>query len=327
MTRTPLLAVDGVTKRYAEVTAVRGVDFEVFPGEVFGFLGPNGAGKTTTLRMIMDITRPDTGAIRFEGGSALDRTRVGYLPEERGLYDDASLIDTLVYLGTLRGLPRAGARAEGMRWLERLDLAARAKDKVNTLSKGNQQKVQFAGAVLHRPALAVLDEPFSGLDPINQELFIGIIGELRDHGSAVLLSSHQLDLVERLCDRFFLIARGQRVLSGTLDAMREEVAGGANEVLALVLRAPSGGAQAIESALDRAAPGLERQSRAIGDGIEAEITLSPGVDLNAILSEIGRFCTIVRVTMRPLRLHEIYVRAVRADHEIGDEETKELTSV
>jgi ABC-2 type transport system ATP-binding protein len=328
MSSIPLLAVEIVTKQYGSLAAVKGVSFDVFPGEVFGFLGPNGAGKTTTLRMIMDITRPDAGVVRFEGRPALDRTRVGYLPEERGLYDDASLLDILVYLGTLRGMKRSDARAAAMRWLEKLELADRAKDKVNTLSKGNQQKVQFVGAVLHRPVLAVLDEPFSGLDPLNQELFIDIIGDLRRQGAAVLLSSHQLDLVERLCDRFFLIARGQRVLSGTLNAMREEVAGGAHDVLTLSLRGRAGEEEAIEAVLDRVGQGLEREvRREAGGGLHVELTLRPEVDLNAILAEIGRRYIIGRVHMRPLPLHEIYLRAVRGDRVVSAEEAREMARV
>ena len=163
----PLLAVQGIRKRFGDFEAVRGLSFEVRAGEVFGFLGPNGAGKTTSLRMLMNITRPDAGSVTFLGHAVMDRRLVGYLPEERGLFEDATLIDTLVYLGTLRGMSRADARAEGKRWLERLGFTERLTARLNTLSKGNQQKVQFLGAVIHRPALAVLDEPFSGLDPLN----------------------------------------------------------------------------------------------------------------------------------------------------------------
>ena len=220
MSSPPVLSVRDIHKSFSGVHAVRGVSFELEPGEIFGFLGPNGAGKTTSLRMIMGITRPDRGEVHFNGGEHLDRSRVGYLPEERGLFEDATLMDTLVYLGTLRAMSRADARTEARRWLQRLEFSDRLTAKVGTLSKGNQQKVQFLGAILHRPALAVLDEPFSGLDPLNQELFLTLIQELKQQGSAVLLSAHQLNLVERLCDRFGLLHQGELRLEGTLEELR-----------------------------------------------------------------------------------------------------------
>ncbi len=223
----PVLSVEHVHKRFQDLHAVNDVHYEVRGGEILGFLGPNGAGKTTTLRMLMGITRPDEGRVQFEGRAQLDRSRIGYLPEERGLFEDASCIDTLVYLGTLRRMSTGEAKREGLRWLERLELGERVHAKLNTLSKGNQQKVQFAGAILHRPALAVLDEPFAGLDPLNQDLFSSLIRELRSDGMAVLLSAHQLDLVERLCDRFYLISKGRGILEGTLEQLRQHIARGA----------------------------------------------------------------------------------------------------
>jgi len=311
------LEVQNVRKSFGELRAVDGVSFDVRPGEILGFLGPNGAGKTTTLRMIMGITRPDEGAIHFEGRPELDRRSVGYLPEERGLFEDASLLDTLVYLGTLRGMSRAAARATGREWLERVQLADHAKAKLNTLSKGNQQKVQFAGAVLHRPSLAVLDEPFAGLDPLNQEQFLGFIRELRDQGAAVLLSAHQLDLVERLCDRFFLIARGRHLLSGTLDAIRRATPGGEGELLTVGLRVGhAAAADPARTLLGRIAPGI---AVAVGEGAngwaQVELALPPRQDLSPILVALGGQFEVESVQMRRLPLHEIYVRAVRADHD------------
>lgn len=310
----PILAVEQISKSFGELRAVDRLSFQVRPGETFGFLGPNGAGKTTTLRMIMGITRPDSGTIRHDGGPALDRRRTGYLPEDRGLFEDATVVDTLVYLGSLRRMRRADARAEGLRWLARLDLADRAQEKVGALSKGNQQKVQFAAAVLHRPRLAVLDEPFAGLDPLNQELFLGFIRELRNDGTAVLLSAHHLDLVERLCDRFLLISRGAAVLAGTLDEMRRAVLGDASEVLTVVLR-EHGSAGATASALDAwaaaEAPGSRTTRRAAADGrLEMEILLRADRDLSALIGGVARRFPLERVHMRALSLHEIYLRAV-----------------
>ena len=325
MSGVPVLQVEQVVKAFAGVRAVEGVSFDVRAGEVFGFLGPNGAGKTTTLRMILGITRPDSGAIRFEGQPRLDRSRVGYLPEERGLFEDAPVVDMLVYLGALRGMPRRDARTAALRWLERLELSDRARAKLNTLSKGNQQKVQFAGALLHRPALAILDEPFSGLDPLNQEMFIAIIRGLREEGIAVLLSAHQLNLAERLCDRFLLIARGKAVLQGTLDAMRDQVARGARDVLAVRMR--GGSSVEVETALQRAAPGSERRVESVDGAFSVEITLAPEADLNQVLAALADGPRIERVEMRPLPLHEIYLRAVRHEREVTAEEAKEVASV
>lgn len=308
----PLLAVEQVSKRFGDLQAVDGVSFEVRPGEVLGFLGPNGAGKTTTLRMLMEITRPDSGRVLWEGRPAIERRRVGYLPEERGLFEDARVLDTLVYLGALRGMSRAAARAEGKRWLEKLELADRSTSKVGTLSKGNQQKVQLAGSILHAPALAMLDEPFSGLDPLNQELFIDIIRTMRSQGVAVLLSAHQLNLVERLCDRFYLIARGRGVLEGTLDEIRREAARGAAEVLVIELRSGRGDldGDALGGAVRAAAPGCEFKVRPRADGATIEIALPQGVDLSPILAAVSGRHRVERVQTRSLSLHEIYLRAV-----------------
>ena len=219
-----LLRVEGVNKTFDSVRAVNDVSFAVKRGEILGFLGPNGAGKTTTIRMILGILHPDSGMIRC----ALDgeknhapKERTGYLPEERGLYSDAKVLDLLVYFGELKGLARAEARERARRWLERFDLLDWESKKVEKLSKGMQQKVQFTASILHRPNLVVLDEPFSGLDPVNQNLLHEIIADLKEDGAAVLLSSHRMNLVEELCDRIFLIHNGRRVLYGDLEQIKE----------------------------------------------------------------------------------------------------------
>jgi ABC-2 type transport system ATP-binding protein len=310
-----VLSLDRVAKRFGDLQAVRDLSFEVRAGEIFGFLGPNGAGKTTTLRMLMGITAPDSGVVRYEGGAALDRTRVGYLPEERGLFEDVSVIETLGYLGALRGMSLTDARAAALPLLERFELAARAKEKVNTLSKGNQQKVQLLAAVLHHPALVVLDEPFSGLDPINQELFGALMRELRDQGAAVLLSAHQLDLVERVADRFLLISRGSEVLAGTLEEMRRRAMGGADEMLRLELAPRDGGAPdrgAIVAALAAAAPGASVHAQPSSDhALRVELMLPRGVDLGPLLAAGAARAAVTRVETRRVPLHEIYLRAVR----------------
>jgi len=316
MNPAPFLSVRQICKTFGELRAVDGVSFEVAPGEILGFLGPNGAGKTTTLRMILEITRPDAGQVVWGDGGTLDRRRIGYLPEERGLFEDATVLGMLAYLGTLRGMDDRAANDAARGWLERLGLADRARGKVGTLSKGNQQKVQFAGAILHAPALAVLDEPFSGLDPINQELIITLIRRLRDQGTAVLLSAHQLNLAERLCDRFYLIARGRGVLEGTLESIRREVARGAGEVLQVDLRPTpsSGAADGRPDDLVRAAmPAADcRLEQGPDRALRLEASLPQGTDLSPILGVLSGRYAIERVHMRALSLHEIYLRAVPA---------------
>ena len=218
----PFVTIDHVTKRFARVTAVDDVSLEVGRGDILALLGPNGAGKTTLIRMIVGLIRPDDGRVVYAPDALRSDSRpaLGYLPEERGLYQDMSILRTLVYFGALHGLTRQAAAEEARAWLARLGLDARGTDAVKTLSKGNQQKVQWIAAVLHRPALAILDEPFSGLDPVNQELFLGLIRELRSAGTTVIFSAHQMTLVERLADRIFLMSRGKEVLQGTVAELR-----------------------------------------------------------------------------------------------------------
>ncbi len=305
-----MLEVDRVTKRYGERFAASDVSFTVRRGEVMGFLGPNGAGKTTTLRMILGLTRPDSGQVRVEGG-ALDRRTLGYLPEERGLYPDVRAEDMLAYLATLRGRTWADARAAAREWLERLSLADRARDRVETLSKGNQQKLQVAGALLHAPELVILDEPFSGLDPLNQELFLEIIAEQRARGAAVLLSAHQLDLAERLCDRFFLISRGRELLAGTLAELRRAAVAGADRVVAFeVAGAPDAAGWA---ALVREQGATLLALRDQGATSRAELALPPTVALSRLLAAVAARHDVRELESRPLRLHEIYVRALGDD--------------
>jgi len=311
-----VLSVQGIHKEFKDRVAVDALSFEVRRGEIFGFLGPNGAGKTTSLRMILGITRPDRGAVAFDGAPGVDRARIGYLPEERGLFEDQKVLDTLGYLGELRGMSPRVAREAGTLWLERLGLADRAKSKINELSKGMQQKIQFAGAVLHAPTLAILDEPFSGLDPLNQELFLSVVRELRDQGTTVLFSAHQLNLVERLCDRFLLIARGKEVLTGSLDAMRATITGGASETLVLEIAARNGGpspdAGTARMAFERAGVAGAVKVESAGPGrLRIEAGLPPAHDVGPALAILGGPYAITRVETAPISLHEIYLRAVR----------------
>ncbi len=221
----PVLQVDNLVKAFGGKRVVDDISFSVNEGEILGLLGPNGAGKTTAIRIIMGILKADGGEALFSANGrqgSLDKAEIGYLPEERGLYDDARVVDILVYLAGLKGKPAGQARREALSWLERLELGEYGSQRLDKLSKGMQQKVQFVASVLHRPRLVMLDEPFSGLDPINQDVFKDIVRELQQEGRAILLSAHQMNMVEELCDSIFLIHRGQRVLYGDLSRIKDE---------------------------------------------------------------------------------------------------------
>ncbi len=218
-----MLEVDGLSKSYDGVAALNDVSFAVQPGRVTGFLGPNGAGKTTTMRAIFGLIAPDGGAIRWMGSpvTAGDRLRFGYMPEERGLYNSMEVALQLVYYARLHGMPRQKAEKAVVRWLDRLGLTDRSKSKVEELSHGNQQRVQLAAALVHNPDLIVLDEPFSGLDPLAVRSMSAVLEELAASGAAVVLSSHQLDLVEDVCEEVVIINRGEIAVTGTIRDLRE----------------------------------------------------------------------------------------------------------
>ena len=228
-----LIRADGVTKRFGKTLALDNVSLQVGRGEIFGLLGPNGAGKTTLIRTILDIIKPDTGRLELFGRlfQPEDRDRIGYLPEERGLYPRQPVGAVLEYMGALKGMARADARAEAARWLERLGLADASARKVEQLSKGNQQKVQVAATLLARPEIVILDEPLSGLDPVSARLVTGVIRDYAAAGHTVLLSTHQMGMVESLCTRVTMIARGRVVLDGELRAIRRQYSNNAIRVL------------------------------------------------------------------------------------------------
>ena len=212
----------GLTRSFGDVRAVDGVDLVVRPGGLTGFVGGNGAGKTTTMRMIMGVLRPDAGEV-FWGDrpmTAADRQRFGYMPEERGLYPKQKVADQLAYFGRLSGMSTASARAAIAEHLERFGLTDRADDRVEALSLGNQQRVQIVAALLHGPTALVLDEPFSGLDPAAVDAMADVLRDRAASGVPVLFSSHQLDLVERLCDNLIVLARGRVVAQGSVEALR-----------------------------------------------------------------------------------------------------------
>ncbi|GLY19172.1 ABC transporter ATP-binding protein [Kineosporia sp. NBRC 101677] len=222
-----MLELDGISRSFDGRRVLDGISFSVEPGRLTGFVGSNGAGKTTTMRIVLGILAPDAGTVRWKG-QALDRParqQFGYMPEERGLYPKMNPVDQLVFLGRLHGLSAAEARRKATGLLEQLGLGERMKDKLESLSLGNQQRVQVAAALLHDPVLLVLDEPFSGLDPITVDTMTSILRTSAAGGVPVLFSSHQLDLVERICDDLVIIAGGGVVAQGTVESLRQERAG------------------------------------------------------------------------------------------------------
>jgi ABC-2 type transport system ATP-binding protein len=223
------IEVSHLAKRFGETQAVADVSFAVDPGEIFGLLGPNGAGKTTTIRMMLDIFKPDAGTVTVFGGDLdLDRKRrIGYMPEDRGLYKDLKLEPTLVYLATLKGIDEKTAQGRLGAWLERFELTEHRQKKVQELSRGMQQKAQIIATLLHDPDLIVIDEPFSGLDPVSTRLVKQILEEQKEAGKSILMSTHQMYQVEALCDRIVLIDEGRTVLYGSVHEIKRNFAGNA----------------------------------------------------------------------------------------------------
>jgi ABC-2 type transport system ATP-binding protein len=221
-----MIRVDNLVKHYAHVKAVDGVSFAVDRGEIFGLLGPNGAGKTTTIRTLMDIIKPDSGTIELMGKAVTEasKARIGYLPEERGLYKNFTLLECLTYLGALKGMPRSEARERSMTMLERGGLEEYARRKVKELSKGLTQKAQFLATIVHDPDLLIMDEPFQGLDPVNTELLKSILLEEQARGKTVILSTHNMNQVEEMCNRILLIDHGRAVLYGSLAEIKAQYA-------------------------------------------------------------------------------------------------------
>ena len=295
-----------LVKQFGPVRAVDGLGFEVARGEIFALLGPNGAGKTTTLRMLLGILRPDRGEIRY----ALDAgarwplaSQVGYLPEERDLFREAPVGRTVAYFGVLRGLDRRAADRAAAAWLERVGLADRAQERPDALSKGNQQKVQLAAALVHRPALAFLDEPFSGLDPVNQELFLDLLREMRATGTTVVLSAHQMALVERVADRILVVNRGREVLSGTLPELRRRHRVAPR--LRLLVDAPADPAPLARH------PGVARATG--GEGGVVTVELLDEEALGEVLAAAASAYRLRGIHAEPPSLHDIYLHAVGAD--------------
>ncbi len=294
------IRLSGVSKSYAGHVAVKDLSLAVPRGSVFGLLGPNGAGKTTTLRMVMNILGADAGEIEILGLPAdhAARDRIGYMPEERGLYPRMVLEEQLLFLAEIKGTPRAEAARRLPAWLERLGLDAWAKKKVNELSKGMQQKAQFVSTVLHDPEVLIMDEPLSGLDPVGTNLLRDVLLELKGKGTTLVLSSHQMEQVERLCDRVALIDRGVKILDGAVSEVKSRYG---KNTLALAYEG--------DGAFLAGLPGVAR----INDtGRYAEIRMRDGADPQAILREAAGRLRVSRFEIVEPSLHDIFVDQVSA---------------
>jgi len=293
-----MLTVSDLRKSFNRTTAVEGISFTVRRGEIFGLLGPNGAGKTTTIRMILDILRPDGGRILFDGTpfSPATRNRVGYLPEERGLYRKGNVLETILYFAELRGMSRSAARIEAQRWLARFGLLESSGRHLEELSKGNQQKIQFIVSVIHDPDLVILDEPFSGLDPVNQIVFKDAVQELKRREKAIIFCTHMMDHAERLSDSLCLLNRGKIVLAGTVRGVKK--AYGRNS-LNVEYEGDGGFLDLL--------PGVQRIIRYEN---AAELELAPDARAGDLIARINEAVEIRKVELLEPSLHSIFIRLV-----------------
>jgi len=293
----PVVELVRVTKAYENKVAVRALSLEVEAGQMFGLLGPNGAGKTSTIRMMMGITLPDAGQVNLFG-KPFDRVsleRVGYLPEERGLYKKMKVLEQLVFFGELHGLSRAEARKRATDWAKRLEIDETLQKKTEELSKGMQQKIQFIASLLHDPGLIVMDEPFSGLDPVNAKLLEKTLLELKDQGKAIIFSTHRMDQVEKLCDSICLVNNGEAVLAGRMREIKSRYE--RNHVIVEF----EGSAEFLKSAEIAEAKNFSGH---------AEITLKPHGNAQKLLQEASAGATIYRFELVEPSLEEIFIWTV-----------------
>ncbi len=295
------IEVSGVNKRFGDLEAAGDISFEVGAGEMFGVIGPNGAGKTTVIRMLMEIITPDSGEIRIMGEPLRESTknRIGYLPEERGLYKKLTVADTLIYLASLKGVSGPAARDRAARLLDRMGMLPHQNKKIEELSKGMAQLIQFTAALVHDPQLVILDEPFYGLDPVNTRLVKDVLRELREQGKAVILSTHMMNEVEELCDRIIMINKGRAVLYGGLAEIKARYR--TNSVIV-----------SAEGDLGR----IQGVQRAAGEGSSVELFLDGRTSPQEILTTlVNRNITVNRFEVATPPLSEIFIEVVRGRHE------------
>lgn len=296
-----------VTKTFDGVTAVDRLDLDIAAGETFGLLGPNGAGKTTTIRTILGIYGPDSGTIDYgNGGTGLSRDRIGYLPEERGLYPKMRVMDLLVFLGEIKSLSRSEAAGRAGEWLERMGLSEWANRRVDQLSKGMQQKLQFIATVMHDPDLLILDEPFSGLDPINVAVLKEIMQTLTSEGKILIFSTHQMEDAEALCDRICLINRGRKVLDGTVTELKSRYTRNRLRI------AFEGSGDFLENT------NLVRHTEQRGNHVEVE--LQTGADPGDLLRQALAAAQVHRFEVSEPSLRDIFLMAVGGEDSGGEQD-------
>ncbi|MGC9157834.1 MAG: ABC transporter ATP-binding protein [Terracidiphilus sp.] len=293
----PVVELAGVTKAYEGKVAVNNLSLSIEAGQMFGLLGPNGAGKTSSIRMMMGITVPDTGRVSLFGKPLERRSleRVGYLPEERGLYKKMKVIDQLIFFGQLHGLSSEEARKRALEWAERMEISGALHSRTQELSKGMQQKIQFIATLLHDPGLIVMDEPFSGLDPVNATLLQDALLALKDRGNAILFSTHRMDQVEKLCDSICLVNNGEAVLSGSLRQIKSSYE--RNRIIVEF----AGSAEFLQSA---------EIAEAKNYSGHAEIRLKPRGDAQKLLREAAGMAEIYRFELVDPSLEEIFIETV-----------------
>lgn len=294
-----------IEKSYSTVKAVNGISFDVQSGQIFALLGPNGAGKSSLIRMLVGLTRPDSGLIRIEYKgeelSTLPQRCYGYLPEDRGLYQDRTVRQNLTYIGKLRGMTTAEISTALVHWCTRLDLLEKMDDNLTKLSKGNQQKVQLISCVMHAPDLLILDEPFSGLDPVNQEHVLSILTELKQSGTTVILSAHQMALIERLADQMLLLNKGQLVAQGSLIEVSRQLDPQQWFEVCFEQQLP---AEALAHLTAVA------EAKALDD-CKFQLTLKPDVSVSQLLQQLSAVAELADFSRIQPSLHQLYLTAVQ----------------
>jgi ABC-2 type transport system ATP-binding protein len=302
-----MLELEGIVKRFGNFTALNGVSMTVPPGKIFGILGPNGAGKTTLIRIITRITGPDAGVVYLDGHpmGPKDVERLGYLPEERGLYKKMKVGEQALYLARLKGLPKDVANKRLREWFERWEIGGWWNKKVEELSKGMAQKIQFITTVLHEPRLVILDEPFSGFDPINAELIRDEILRLRDNGVTVMLSTHNMGSVEEICENIALIDKSNKVLDGSVKELRRRYATNTFRIEYKGTRVAFANALGWAGEITDVIEGPEFSN--------ARVKLSKGSTLNDVLRQVITSVEVHGVEEEIPRMHDVFIKAVSAD--------------
>lgn len=299
-----VLSVNRLGKSFKTKRVIQDISFDVRKGEIMAILGPNGAGKSTTIRNIMGIMYPDEGSITYHNHAAneIPRHKIGYLPEERGLYKNVKVMDMILYLADLKNYPVKKAKERALTYLAKFDLDGKDKVSVEELSKGMGQKVQFIASIIHEPELLILDEPFSGLDPVSQELFKKEIRELANNGTAILLSSHQMNVVEELCDRLYMIHRGQKVIYGTMEDVKNQYAN-----FKCVIKGKN------DLAMLEQLPNVQRVEQSEDTSI---VYLTQDVVIPVWLRQLPENLNIQELSIDRISLHEIFIDVATDQHQL-----------